>query len=358
MGMASCGGCELPVYFRFLAKWNDNGTIGLGPSPLHRVVLVESDLLDDVYQRIEAAVGVPIGHIIFEAERAASKATIDALIPGPLIPLIRNRLVMHPASRGLQYLARFAGLADAHTIFYHVYGGSMALVRNPMNRDIFAAMVVGAFESAEGIPHDYDWAELGGRLYLIIMPAEAKPDIADRMVPEVIPALPGSRRLERCRRCRMPRALSHLHWDIPNAIVTDTRRSVRMSFIDGYAFSTVFRELISELGEDIIPVIVEASREHTRRMMEETSFLSGGGAPEKDIERFLDLLPVYGQGNPVALESAGDDFSVRIENPYSVHLLSGQLLALYEAVRKRPGSVRTEEPAPQTVLVTVLSAES
>ncbi len=353
MARDDCGSCRLPKYFRLLVKWNDNGTIGLGPSPLHRVVLVESDLLEETYQRIEALVGTSIRHIVFEAERAAAKATIDALVPGPLWPLVRNRIVMHPGSKGLQHLARFAGLANAHTIFYHVFRGSMASVENPMNRDIFAAMVVGAFESAEGLPHDYDWAEVGGKLYLIIMPAEKKPDIAGRMVPEVIPPLPGNLRLERCPRCNIPAALSHLSWDLPNAVITDTRRGVRMSFIDGYAFSTVFRELIAELGEDIVPVIVEASREHTQRMMEETEFMSSATGPEDAFNVFLDLMPVYGQGNPVARDYSEGSISVSIENPYSVHLLAGQMLALHQGMRGTPGTVSIDEYALQKVRITV-----
>lgn len=340
-----------------MVKWNDNGTIGMGPNPLHRVVLVESDLLDDIYKRIEATVGVPIRHIVFEAERAAAKATIDTMIPKRIAWLIRNRLVMHPGSHGLQHLARFAGLADAHTIFYHVFGGSMALVRNPMNRDIFAAMVVGAFESAEGLPHNHDWAEVGGRLYLIIMPAEEKPDIAERLVPEVTAPLPGNRRLERCPGCHMPATLDHLSWDLPNAVITDTRRGKRMSFIDGYAFSTVFRELIAELGEEIAPVIIEASREHARRGMEETGFLAAVRGQAATYNEFLELLPVYGQGNPVSSDFSDSTLVVSIENPYSVHLLAGQLLALHEAVQGCSGSVDIDEYASQKVKITVSPAD-
>lgn len=353
MAREDCGGCKLPFYFRWLLKWNDNGTIGMGPNPLHRVVLVESDLLADIYKRIEATVGVPIGHIVFEAERAAAKATIDTMIPGRLAWLVRNRLVMHPGSRGLQHLARFAGLADAHPIYYHVFGGSMALVRNPMNRDIFAAMVVGAFESAEGLPYGHGWVELGGQLYLILMPTGEKPDIARRLVPEVTAPLPGNRHLERCPGCHMPAALGHLSWDLPNAIITDTMRGTRMSFIDGYAFSAVFRELIAELGEEIAPVIIEASREHAQRMMEETGFLAAGLGPAAKYDEFLDLLPLWGQGNPVGRDISGDALAVSIENPYSVHLLAGQLLAVYEAVEKRQGVVNIEEYAPQKVKITV-----
>lgn len=76
-----CPGCSLPRVFRDLVKWGDDGTIVTKMNPYFRVVLVESDLLDDIYGRIEKTVGVPIRHIVFEAERAGGKATFDAMLP-------------------------------------------------------------------------------------------------------------------------------------------------------------------------------------------------------------------------------------------------------------------------------------
>lgn len=348
-----CPGCRLPRIFRWYVKWGDNGTIVMRLNPAVRTVLVESALLEDIYQRIEAAMGFPIRHIVFEAERAASKAVIDTMVPAILKPLVRNQLVMHPISRLLQLLARLGGMADVHTVFYRVFKGSMASVRNPMSRDIFAAMVVGAFESAEGTYYGHQWLELGGKLYLVIMPAGKKPLIAERMAPEVRAPLAGNRTLELCPGCGFPVALRHLDWDMPNGTITDTRRGVRMSFVDGYAFSAVFRELVSELGEDVVPIIIEASREYTRRRMQETGFLSESKGRETVYREFLDLLPLHGQGNPVSDELAGNRIAVTIENPYSVHLLAGQMLAVFEAVEGRDGSIDIDEPAPQRVLITV-----
>ncbi|HEY5530427.1 MAG TPA: hypothetical protein VIK22_00330, partial [Candidatus Anoxymicrobiaceae bacterium] len=93
MAKSDCPGCRLPFYFRFIVKWGDNGTIGMGPNPSQRLVLVESELLNDVYSRIEAVVGVSIRHIVFEAERAAAKATIDVMMPKSARWLVNNRLI-------------------------------------------------------------------------------------------------------------------------------------------------------------------------------------------------------------------------------------------------------------------------
>ena len=353
MSPTDCPGCKLTRLFRWYLKWDTNGTIVIRLDPRQRVALVESELLDDVYRRIEERVGLPIGRIVFEAERAAAKATMDALLPRRPDRLVRNRLVMHPVSRFFQLVARIAGLGDFKTVFYHVYEGSLARARNPVNRDILAAMVVGAFESAEGVVYDHAWVELGGSLYFLIVPSGRKPDIAVRMAPEIVKPLPGSRKLALCPRCGLPEMLGHLRWQYDDALIMDTRRDVRMSFIDGYAFSAVFRELIAELGDDIVPVIVDASREYARRGIEDTGFLDEAAGRDESYCRFLDLLPLYGHGNPVGRELSTDALSVTIENPYSVHLLAGQLLAIYEVLEKREGSVAIDGFAPQKVRITV-----
>jgi hypothetical protein len=338
-----------------LVKWDDNGTIVMRMNPAFRVVLVESALLTDIYGRIEKALGVPIRHIVFEAERAAAKATIDTLMPHRTSWLVRNQLVLHPASRILQTISRLAGMADVHTVFYHVFHGSMALVRNPFDKDIYGAMVVGAFETVERVLYAHDWMEFAGENYLVIMPAGEKPDISGRLQPRPDRLLPGDRRLETCGRCGFPVALNHLHWDIPNAIITDTRRGTRMSFVDGYAFSAVFRELIAELGDDIVPIIIEAAHEYTQRSMAETGFLEVERWREDTYREFVDLLAVYGQGNPREMDTPDGALRVVVENPYSPHLLAGQLLALFESVEGRPGSVDVEELAPQRISVNVVA---
>jgi hypothetical protein len=353
MRIIDCPACGKPRIFSRVIGWGDNGTIVSKFRPAFRLVLVESALLEDIYQRIEKALGVSIREIVFEAERAASIATIDSLFPDWIIKwLMRNRLTMHPTSRGMQELARIAGLGDVHTVFYHVYRGALSRVRNAYNRELFAAMVVGSFERVEGVVYDHVWIEMGDELFLLINPAKGKPEIAARMKPRLVTPLPGQREMDLCPRCGFPRALAHLRWDTPNAVITDERRGVRMSFVDTCAFSMVFQELIDELGEDIVPIIVAASSEYTRGLIQETGILSGGKKREEIYDEFLDLLPLHGKGDPVQSDMAEDVLTVTIENTYSTYLLAGELLAIYEAVESRPGNIDIYDEA-QRVRITI-----
>jgi hypothetical protein len=353
MGIMDCPACGKPRLFSRVIGWGDNGTIVSKFRPAFRLVLVESALLEDIYQRIENMLGISIREIVFEAERAASIATIDSLMPDWIIRwLMRNRIAMHPTSWGMQELARIAGLGDVHTVFYHVYRGAMSRVRNVYNRELFAAMVVGAFERVEGVIYDHVWIEMGEELFLLINHTTGKPEMSARMQPRLITPLPGQRRMDRCRQCGFPRDLDHLRWDTPNAIITDERRGVRMSFVDSYAFSMVFQELIDEFGEEIVPVIVAAASEYTRSLVEETGILAGGKEREEVYREFLELLPLHGKGNPVQSDLTGDAIVVTIENPYSTYLLSGELLAIYEAVEAHPGTIDIYDEA-QRVKITI-----
>ena len=353
MGIIDCPACGKPRLFSRVINWGDNGTIVSKFRPAFRLVLVESALLEDIYQRIEETLGISIREIVFEAERAASIATIDSLMPDWIVKwLLRNRVAMHPTSWGMQELARIAGLGDVHTVFYHVYRGALSRVRNAYNRELFAAMVVGAFERVEGVVYDHVWIEMGEELFLLINPAKGKPEISARMKPRLVTPLSGQREINICPRCGFPRDLGHLRWDIPNAVITDERRGVRMSFVDTYAFSMVFQELIDELGEEIVPIIVAASSEYTRNSIAETGILSGERKREDVYAEFLDLLPLHGKGNPVQSDMAEDGLAVTIENPYSTYLLAGELLAIYEAVESRPGNIDIYDEA-QRVKITV-----
>lgn len=339
MGMLECPSCGKPRLFGYAIKWENNGIIVSRYRAAYRLVLVESALLEDIYQRIEITLGMSIRDIVFEAERATIVAMIEGLMPEWLVKgLVRNRVLMHPTTRVMEALARVAGLGDVRRVFYHPFRGAISRARNVHNRELFAAMVVGTFERLEDVVYDLKWIEMGGELYFFINPAKGKAKVAAGMKPRIDVPLPGHRELELCPRCGFPRALAHLRWDLPNAVIMDERRGVRMSFIDAYAFSTVFRELIDELGEEIVPIIVEAATEYTLRRMEETGLLGGEREREDVYGDFFARLPLFGKGNPVRVDLPPGTLKATIENPYSSLLLSGELLAAYEAVEGRPGT--------------------
>ena len=58
-------------------KWNADGTITQFMRRDFRVVILHFGFIDSLFANIESRLGLSIEHIAFEAQRNASKATMD-----------------------------------------------------------------------------------------------------------------------------------------------------------------------------------------------------------------------------------------------------------------------------------------
>jgi hypothetical protein len=67
----------------------------------------------------------------------------------------------------------------------------------------------------------------------------------------------------------------------------------------------------------------------------------------------MDIIVLYGQGNPVALEIGDSQIKVEIENPYEPVILAGSLQGLFEAIEKVACGVTWERVREGTATYTV-----
>ena len=58
--------------FSRIIRWNDNGTICERMMPDLRAVLLEADLFNNLFARIEEKMGISLSHLVFEAQRNAA----------------------------------------------------------------------------------------------------------------------------------------------------------------------------------------------------------------------------------------------------------------------------------------------
>lgn len=356
-----CRDCGFPRLVSLIVRWNDNGTITQVTNRDFRVVIQHFGFLDSLFANIETRLGVSIGHIAFEAQRNACKAVIGALyeaIPGTGL-VGRFDPFKRLGVGQFNKLASITGQCHSETVMYVPGKKGIARVRNPFHLNLMAAIIVGAFETLEGVPFDHSWEEEGPDTHLItIVRAKEKPEIAERMALERRPALPGDRRFDRCPRCRVPRAVAHLKWAENDGTITDTRTGARVIMLDGYMITTVFREMAKELGDEVNEILVDAQRELTLEQSERLGIAVGGGGQEPgELEGacrdYLNTLAVYGQGNPVLIGIEDESLKVTVENPYEIHILAGTILGLYEAFQHTPGRVAWERPKEGAVSYTV-----
>ncbi len=225
-------------------------------------------------------------------------------------------------------------------------------MRNPFNRELMAAIIVGAFESLERQPFGHAWKNVDGTDIISIRPEPSRPEIAERMTLAPRPPKKGTRSYPRCPRCGVPQNLN-LEWFPDDGRIMDTRRNVRMAFLDAYTAGVVFRELAKELGDEVYPIIIDAQRAFSLRHLRE-EFLGGGDVGDiVDKDTFyisvLDTLALRGQGNPVDYSSEGGVLDVVIENPFEEHCLAGMLSAMYMLGEGRPAAVSWQELDPSTL---------
>lgn len=357
MGILLCKECGFAYWLAKSLQWHDNGTITSRFRKDYRTLIIEADFLSGIFTAIEDAIGAPIGHVVFEAQRRASKDVID-------MNLARFRWAIRHVPglyRGVIFyfnrLASWCGQAYSKTTRSDPKGRSEAIIRNPFNRDLMAAIVTGALESLFETPYDHHWEKKGGEDVIVVEPTGKHPEISERLAYS-IPALKGGgRAFELCPSCGAPRKLAALRWEPERGVVMDTRRGIRVVFLEIYTTNVVLRELIGELGDDIIPVIVEAQRSFSLAHMR-TDRQGGDASPvAHDKKAFiadtLETIALYGQGNPAIREGGEGEMVIAVENPFNEYVLAGHLSAMYELAEGRRPEARWEFSDQSTVVFTL-----
>ncbi|HEY5502091.1 MAG TPA: hypothetical protein VIJ97_02170 [Candidatus Anoxymicrobiaceae bacterium] len=360
-----CRECGFPRIVSFFIKWKDNGTITQMMRQDFRVVVLHFGFLDNLFSNIEAKLGISIEHIAFEAQRNASKATFTAFtdrIPAADF-FMRPGFVKRIGVEGFNKVGKITGQCHSETLEYKPGRYGVARIRNPFNFGLMAANVVGAFETLEGVPFNHKWEEESPDSFIIrVEPTGERPEIAARMELAYSRMLPGCLVHNRCPRCKVPRGLSsHVKWMEDDGIILDTRTGSRVIMLDGYMVTTVFREMVSELGDEVNDLLVDAQREWTVDHVGQLGLAEGDGPlPPAELEKayreYLKNMSLYGIGNPVSFEMEDSTVEVKVENPYEVHIIAGTLQGLREALEKSRSAVEWEEVSQGTVLYRVSPA--
>ncbi|MBC7231099.1 MAG: hypothetical protein H5T74_12010 [Actinobacteria bacterium] len=357
MRIRRCRQCGFAYWLARSLEWHDNGTITSRFREDYRTLIIEADFLSEIFKAIEEAIGATIGHVVFEAQRRASKDVIDmnlARIRWAIrhVPGLYRGVILY-----FNRLASWCGQAYSRTVRNDPRGPSQAIIRNPFNRDLMAAIVTGALESLFEVPYDHHWEKRGADDVIVVEPTGEHPEICERLAYSTPAPTGGGRAFELCPSCGAPHRLSVLDWDPDRGTVTDTRRGIRVVFLEIYTTNVVLRELVRELGEDIVPVIVEAQRNFSLTHIG-TLRSSGDARPaEKDrkafMEEALDTIALYGQGNPTVLENGEKMLRISVENPFNEYVLAGHLSALYELLEGERAKVEWEFPHPSTAVFTL-----
>ena len=349
-----CKVCGIPLRIGRLHHWMTNGTIVNARVPGIRQVFMEADFLPELRRRISDGLGFPVNRIFYEAERNSVRITVEAFLRGPLlrvaarIPVFRRAAVHY-----FNNLAWQTGTAASKTLAYRSGRYGLARMHNPFDLDLMAAVVVGAFEALERKPFRSFWKKENGAYLLRVEAEPEKPELSGRLEARPEALKEGSLRLHSCPLCGLPAELSHLEWLEKEGLIIDRRRGIRMINLDGYTSRLVNRELVRELGESVVPIIIDAKRDYTLKMLDDL-----GMRPLMDREQrgealldMLSLLPLYGWGMASDLEyMPGSTLRVWVDNPFDEYLIAGRLAAFYEVAEGKRARVEWRSSALSTVI--------
>ena len=352
MHYSRCSTCGVPKMVSRLNRWEGNGTIVSRGDPRIRQVFYEADLLPELRRRISQGLGFPVNRIFYEAERNSVRIVIAALLQSQVIrTAVRIPPFKHGAVRFFHNIAWMTGTARSRTVEYRPGRYGVARMRNPWDLDLMAAVVVGAFEAVEGKPLRSFWKEEDGEYLLRVEVTESKPELSERLEVEFPPVKEGAYRHHRCPRCGVPLEIRHMEWREDAGIIIDRRRGIRMLNWEGFVPLLVARELIRELGEEVVPIIVDAERDYTLKMLGDLGLT---GMPEESrgdlLQEMLSLLPLYGQGLATDVEhTPGRVLRVWVDNPHSDVFMAGRLAAFYEAMEGARARVEWSRTGPSSV---------
>lgn len=321
-----------------------------------RTVIIESEFIDELFSRVEEQMGASLRHIVFEAQVNASIRAVDTQLSRPLFSQGRRGAFKHIGAWVNSRIPIWSGMGYTRTLLYEPGKRYEAVVANPFSKELLAAIILGSFISLEKRPFTHQWRKVNGHDVLVLEAAESRPEVSERLDIGFPPARPGKVELDRCRSCGTPTALSYLRWHEEQGIIIDARRAVRVTFLDGYVPTLVIRELAEEIGEELYPLVIEAEKDYTKAHIRSLGIADAtprfySWEERNSIYReVLDILPLWGQGNPVDFKHGNGWLQVTVENPYNEVLLAGRMAGVFEVVEGLEAEVRWESPE-EAVLV-------
>ncbi len=342
-----CPSCEAPLFVARELQWCGDGVIHLARSPHNRMVLYESNILDNLFRGMEELIGISIEHIVIESRRREVRKYIEGIYPTWIrrpLAAANEALSGVVGLRGIARLARGPlGKLLAASVYDvgRVYGYGDArpgplwesgdahpwrstVVHGPYSVLFFAADCLASVEAFEGRDHWVVYREMEeGVFYFDVRPGSHPVELKERLARKRYPFKPGGVRYDRCPRCGLPAEVGRLRWDLERGIITDPESGRRMALFGPFSVDAVLRDLETELGEDIPAAAVEAQRRYVKSRAKEENWRRKG-------TDFMRMGALRGLGYVAGFEADEKHLSVVIQNACLPYLNVGMAQALYE----------------------------
>ncbi len=341
-----CPECGVPRRISKENRWQDNGAILTfdRDKVRERSAFYEVAGLNEFFRNVEALIGESMFRIIVEARRKDVLGFLEKYLSGMRGVLARSlggRIVYHNvATVGATFgLGHFEVREVKRGEYFTVY------CRNVYSVPLLAGDLMATFNAVERLPAAIDIKEVEGGLVCTVSRGERDETISSRLEPVYVAPKPGSIRFERCTRCDTPLYMKDVVYDYGEGIITDKHTGRRMTFLSTSNMEAIFREFEQELGEEIMPVILEAQRDYAKKTLRGDELAS-----QSDVR---DFFAIRGLGELVGYDLKDNRLEVRMENAYPHLMVVGMLHGMFEIVTGREGKLSYTRGDGESLLVSI-----
>lgn len=219
------------------------------------------------------------------------------------------------------------------------------LIRNPYDREMVAAYLLGGMEFIERSDCEYTVEVLKRDEFIYrIELFTSKREPSEGLETRFQPLIPGNVRHNHCPECGIPEAVSdRFVWRLNDGLIIDNATGVRLCVYSS-VIRTIMDELAEDRGEEIYSVFMEAQREKT---VEEITLqgLTYGDRPlsgedlKNAFSNYMSFFTLKGYGNHVRYRLDDLRLEVVVENPFDLYILAGTFQGLYEVLIRRKSRI-------------------
>ena len=328
--MPLCPECGVPELVTNTHIWLGNGTIVQSANTQIRLIVHESQNLDQLFAGIANITGKPVEPIITDATRRATRAYMSSLVPDEIKSQLRTgeidvfavgeMIILFARAMGYGNVtvvaARYEGDDDDYVVMRYTEPYSVALLDGNI-----AGTVEAVIDREVSITHK----EISADTHEVLFAIPEKRSELENIEVELFQPTEGDIELKKCSTCGGPAALCDYKWDLGRGVINLDPSGRRMCMLGPIVMDPLFEALESELGEDVPGVVIEAQRRFVRDGMSSVLEVRS----ESQMREFFALR---GLGYIRELRMGRKGVRFALDNALMPLMVVGQTQGMYEHV--------------------------
>lgn len=284
-----CPSCGVPELIGRELRWEKGGVISLTDSPHNRMVILESNIIDNVFLGLEEMTGKPVEPLVVESRRRETRRFIErsfpfevrnTLILGELSPSVRNSPWSKSMSESVLRIRRDLMERVINVARTFGYGDTVPaeeetpfpwrslIMKEPYSLPLWKADVLGTVEAFEGLDMEVVSEKIDDITWLVrVFPGEHPVHLRGKLRRKRYPFREGDVELERCSSCGVPLDISEYRWDLKSGIIIASDTERRVAVFGPLAVEAVLDDLEAEYGSSIPRWVIEAQRRYLRKVV-------------------------------------------------------------------------------------------